>query len=1065
MESPATPARTLRFDQLSVEQGLAQEWVTSITQDQNGYMWFGSQNGLSRFDGYRFTVYKNIPGDTRSLIDDRVQALYVDEKKQLWVGTHSGLQRYDANQESFTSFLLDSTTKSDSGKRNVQTIMSDGHGKLWIGTDDGLQHFDPDTGSFSMMSHDLTADVNPDDGRVTALAQDAAGNLWIGTGAGVDLLMRGSTHFRHFRLDDPKLPNPAKNEVQALFIDSEQSLWIATTSGLVERWKLGTDSMDKRLLGPADGLGLNSGAGMDAVIFQDHDRNLWLGNSKGLHRWDADADRFISFPDDRSNPSSREVSALYQDRTGSLWIGSWTSGVRHVDLASGGFNRYFHIPADPYSLNSNRVYCITGDGQGHLVLGSFGNLTRLDPKSGKAINFGADSKHRKGVLEGEAVLAVYRDRRDQLWVGTGRGLGRFDPVTGNILPRSFHTGDPASDVITHIAGDREGNIWVASHGGLHLFDPVTEKAGKSFRHDVNDPASLANNSVKMTLEDSHGLLWVATDGGLDLLDRQTDRFTHFSHLSNDKNSLSNDRVQYLFEDKQHTLWVGTHDGLNRVEKRSDGAIFFHGYTANDGLGNGSIGGILEDEGGQLWVSTATGISSIDTVAGRIRNYTVHDGMIAGYYFAGSAFQDKEGTMYFGGLNGLTAFRPKDIHDNPYPPTVRVTDVRVAGLPVREGQDSDGIALSSREIPSPTLTLSYRHPVFSLEFSALHYADTQRNQFAYQLQGFDKDWIAANAGTRVVTYTNLDPGHYVFHVKAANKDGVWNETGAALAVTITPPFWREWWFRAGVMLLLASAIWLAHRARIRRLTDQKSRLESLVNMRTSEVVQQKEIVERKNELLQTAQKQLQHYFEDRERLLVSISHDLRTPITRLQLRAGLLDDDSISEEFHNDLDELEMMVKSALQYVKGTDIHETSVEVRLDTLITRMIRGAQLSGHEVSYEKSGLSVTAKPLALKRAIGNLLDNALWYGERAEISARACDGYVEIQIRDHGPGVDEEALGNLFESFVRLEHGQAKNENGMGLGLGIALDIVRAHGGELFLENQSEGGLVATIRLPAR
>jgi ligand-binding sensor domain-containing protein/signal transduction histidine kinase len=1057
--SAALPARTLRFEQLSVEQGLAQELVTAIAQDQQGFMWFGSQNGLSRFDGYRVIVYKNIANDSRSLADNWIQALYVDDKGRLWIGTRSGLERYDAATDSFISCPFDASIKTDSERRNVHAIIGDGHGQLWLATKGGLQHYDPESGRFFILSHDAADAGSLSNDNVTAIVRDAQDNLWVGMGAGIDVLVPGATHFRHFRLDSAAAPDATQNEVHSLLIDQKQIMWIVTTSGL-ETWQLGKDVPHRHRFGRAEGLRSRLVTATD----QDPDGNLWLGTEDdGLLRWDVARGRFVSFPTDPHSAAGKEVSTLYHDHTGTLWVGSLIGGVKYVDLASGGFNRFFHVPDDANSLANNKIFCVVSDGDGRLWLGSYGNPSRLDPKSNEITGVRQGAKHPGGISNDEAVLSIFRDKYAQLWAGTARGVGRFDPATGKFTPHLFYTGDPNSDSITQIVGDRSGMLWIASRGGLHRFDSATGKVW-TFRHDSADAASLTNNWVKMTLEDRHGSFWVATDDGLDLLDRQTGRFTHFHH-GPDAGSLSSDRVQFLFEDKKGILWVGTNDGLNRVDKNADGTIRFHTYTTNDGLGDDSIGGILEDDDGHLWMSTVTGISRMDTATDKFQNYTAHDGMVEGYYYIGSAFRDHDGTLYFGGVNGLTAFRPEDIHDNPYPPPVSITDVQISGQSVYGSHASKGIGLQAEMPDRKTLTLSYRQSVFSVEFSALHYADSRRNRFAYQLVGFDKDWVYINSSKRVATYTNLDPGHYVFRVRAANKDGIWNETGATLAVTILPPFWKTWWFRLGAAALCSIALWLAYRARLRVLTDQKIILEAQVRERTSEVVQQKEIVERKNELLQHAQEQLQHYFEDRERLFISISHDLRTPITRLQLRSGLLDDDSIREEFHEDLDELEKMVKGALQGVKDNYIHETSTEVPLDILIGRLIGGAQLAGHEVSYVQSGLSVIAKPLALKRAIGNLLDNALYYGERVEISARAEAQYVEIQIRDHGPGVAEEAFGSLFQSYVRLEHGHSRNENGMGLGLGIARSIVQAHGGELFLENHPDGGLIATIRLPTK
>jgi len=827
--SSAAPVRTLRFEQLSVEQGLAQETVTAIMQSQQGFMWFGSQSGLSLYDGSRVTVYKNIPNDARSLADNWVQALYADEKNRLWVGTRAGLQRFDPATENFAHFVPGESIKPGSGKYDVCAIISDGHGQLWLATDDGLQHFDPETGKFMILRHNPADKDSLNNDKVTALALDEKGRLWIGTKDGVDRLSPGSTRFEHFRSGATAGSDDLQQEVQSLMVDREQSVWVVTNFGL-ENWRFDEGVLQKRHYGAADGLK----PGMITALYQDRDANVWLGtNTNGLHRWDVTARRFVSYPIEPRSIAGTEVSALYQDRTGTLWVGTWTGGVKYVDLASGGFSRFFHVPDDDKSLSDNRIYGVAGDGPDHLWLAAFGALNRLDLATGEISVFHSDAKHPMGVNSDEPVLAVFRDRHAQLWVGTGVGLGRFDPATGRFTPRLFRTGDPNSESITHIADDRSGIMWVASRGGLHRFDPASN-AVRTYRHDAADAASLGDNWVKMTLRDRHGVFWIATDNGLDRLDPATGHFSHLHHDSNDVTSLSSDRVQYLFEDAKGIVWVATNGGLNRMELAPDGTVHFHVYPTKEKQGIDSIGGILEDNEGHLWLSSATGISRFDIATGKFRNFTAHDGMIEGYYYVGSAFRDRDGTMYFGGVNGLTSFRPEAIRDNMVAPPVVITDLQFSGQSVHQANSPEGVNLIGAIQDANTLTLSYRQSEFSLAFAALHYGDPRRNRFAYQLQGFDKAWTITDAGKQIATYTNLDPGNYVFRVKAANKDGIWNETGVTLAIKITPPFWKTWWFRAVVALMFLGSMWLAYRARISVLTDQKKLLEEQVTARTAEL---------------------------------------------------------------------------------------------------------------------------------------------------------------------------------------------------------------------------------------
>jgi ligand-binding sensor domain-containing protein/signal transduction histidine kinase len=1038
----ASAPHSLNFEQLSVKDGLAQETVTAIVQDQLGYIWFGSQHGLSRYDGYRVTVFRTIPNDPRSLADNWVQVLHVDRKNRLWVGTRGGLQRFDAATGDFTRFAAPPVPGQGSAARQqVQAIISDGYGQLWLGTNDGVHHFDPESGRYTVLRHDPADPGSLAGNQVNALALDTDGALWVGLKAGLDRLPAGARQFQHHRVDTPERPSAPLNEVQQLRIDQHRVMWLITMDGLVS-WQLGAAGMPRHVFGPDDGLA----PGLVTALLQDRANTLWVGtNTDGLHRWDSTLQRFVAMPADPRQGAANEVSSLFQDHGGTLWVGTWTAGARRVDLASGGFSRYFHIPGDVQSLHDNRVYGIAGDGNGKLLLAGLGGIDRLDPATGKVERLRGDARLERHMRHKELVLSVYRDQRGITWIGSSAELARFDPDTGAYQPHLFASSDPNSGSITHINGDRAGNLWVGSRGGLHRIDGAGGP-DKTYRHDARYGASLGDDWVRMTAQDARGDIWVATDNGLNLLAPDGNGFIHFRHDPADVRSLSSDRVQALFVDRAGTLWVGTNGGLNRVERQPNGDVRFRRYTARDGLADDAIGAMLEDGDGNLWLSTAVGISRLDPRRGTFKNYSVRDGMIEGYYFSGSAWREVDGTMYFGGVNGLTVFHPDAIRDNPTPPPVVVTAMQAGGKPLPLGD-------AAPTLPHDTAALTF-------EFAALHYADPQRNRFRYRLQGYDAGWTDSDASKRVATYTNLDPGRYAFQVQAANKDGVWGQPSPPLAFQVAAPFWQRWWFRLACLVALALLVWAADRMRARMHRRRRRQLEAEVQVRTAEVQQQKEALEH-------TQAQLQRYVEDRERLFTAISHDLRTPITRLKLRSELLDDDDVREEFHDDLDDLDMMVKGALQTVKDTDIHENLTAVRLDAFIGRLLRSAQLAGHRIDFTPAGLVVQARPLALKRAIGNLLDNALFYGGDGGVAivTERADGMVCIRIRDHGPGVPEVDLARLFEPHVRLDHGRVQNAGGLGLGLGITRALVEAQGGVLRLENHVDGGLLATVMLPDR
>jgi len=846
------PPRTLRFEQLSVEHGLAQESVLAIAQDKQGFIWLGTQAGLTRFDGYRTVTYKSAVSDPRTLADNWVRVLHVDPSGQLWVGTDGGLDRYDPATRTFVHYLPTAPVERGNGNRHVRAIADDGLGGLWVATADGLHHLDPATGRFTSWHHDPADAGSLVNDQVNALARDAAGRLWVATATGLDMLAPGASRFIHYRLDaggDSRF-----NAVLALQVDRNQMLWVGTMGGL-EQWRIGDKGEPQRWrLGTAEGL--RPGASITA-LYEDIEKQLWIGtHADGLLRWLPAEQRLVQYRHQFSDSHSladNQVSALFRDRVGTFWVGTWNDGVSRVDMGSGGFARIVRHTEDSDALSDNKVRAIataaTQDGDGRLWLGTGAGLNLYDPKTGRSKVWRHDPA-RPDSLSDDQVTALWRapDGTGAVWIGGRAGVNHLDPATGTVRTLSFVRGDPASDTIRNIVADRGGLLWIASRGGLHRLDPKTMDV-HTYRHNPADSASLADNVVRPILEDRRGRLWVGSFNGLDLLDRKTGTFRHFRRNPTDPQSLSHDEVHSLYEDDTGTLWVGTAAGLNRMETAADGTITFRRYLRKDGIADDAIAAILPDSAGNLWLSTNSGLSKFNIATGMVRNYSDADGTIEGAYFDGSALRTPDGTLYFGGFNGITAFAPQAVRENSVAPPVAITDFQVFNKSLKAGQGDHADVLKTAIEHTGELTLRQADSVFSLEFAALHYAAPQRNRFAYQLQGFDEDWVVTDATKRFATYTNLDPGEYVFRVKAANKDGVWNDNAATLRITILPPFWKTWWFRALVTLLLLGAAYAAYQARMRSLHRQQQRLEELVESRTAEV-------QHKNRLLQQQKHELE-----------------------------------------------------------------------------------------------------------------------------------------------------------------------------------------------------------------
>jgi len=1108
----AAPARTLRFEHLSVAEGLAQESVLAIVQDNDGFMWLGSQTGLSRFDGYKVINYRNVVGDARTLVNNWVRVLHLDRKGRLWIGTDGGLDRYEPATQSFTHFAPREAARRGNGNRHLHAIVDDGKNGLWLATGDGLQHFNMDTGVFVSWHHEERAPNSLADDQINALALDEQGRLWIGTSSGLDSMAAGATTFVHHH------GGVADAAVNALLADRKGTLWVGGRDGLASRAIDGSGV--PRLYGAADGML----PGEITTLFREVDGQLWVGShADGLYRWDAAAQHFDNFPHHITDPHSladNRVSALYRDRVGTFWVGTWYAGVSRVDLGSGGFARLVRQADSVRALADNKVRAILGAGEGQLWLGTNSGLNRFNPERGATETYTHDPANPNSLIDVSAT-ALARDQQGLLWIGGRSGVTSFDPVTRRFRRIILAPGDTEANNVRGMLVDRAGILWITSRGGLHRLDPHT-LAVATYRHDPAKSTSLADNISRPLLEDRQGRLWIGTFDGLDLLDRASGRFRHFRNDPNDPGSISHDEVHHLLEDRKGNLWVGTAVGLNRVLTGADGTVRFARYTARDGLADDAVAAMLEDLDGRLWISSSSGLTRFEPDTGSWRTYSASDGTIEGAYFDNSAWVSPGGTLYFGGFNGMTAFNPRDIRDNLVAPRAVITGFQIFNEPVETVKPQ----LLSGPIESATaITLGAADSVFSLEFSALHYAAPQRNLFSYKLEGFDQDWVSTSASKRFATYTNLDPGHYVFKVRAANKDGIWSGNPATLAITILPPYYKTWWFRVAVAMLAIGGFYWSMRARVDRLRRQKDRLERQVSARTREIelqnrqlerqtlelVAQERRVRRNTDQLAQANQALQ---ENEERLslakekaedatrqksefLANMSHEMRTPLAGVigmlgfALRdarlAGGTREQILRGQANAEL--LLALINDLLDFskIEAGKLTLENIDYDLPATIDQVVAlfGEQAAAHSVGFEVRMADdlpryVVGDPTRLRQVLVNLVGNAFKFTNNGSVSLRierseearrplsrslaaARVNMIRFTVHDTGIGIGSEALTRLFGKFEQADTSTTRRYGGTGLGLAICRQLVELMGGQIGVQSLEGVGSTFTFVLP--
>jgi len=849
-ECPPRPAarHRLRFEHISLEQGLSQSSVLCILQDSKGFMWFGTEDGLNKYDGYSFTVYRHSPGDPDSLSNNRVRSIYQDREGTIWIGTDGGLNKLDRETERFTSYQNDPNDPHSLSSNYVSLIYEDRTGTLWIGTrGGGLAIFDRETAQFIHYQN------NPSDARslssnyVSTIYEDRTGTLWVGTSdGGLDRLDRETGQFDHYLFSyyqsDPNDPHSLSHyPITAICEDRAGMLWIGTSGGGLARFDRETEKFSHYLNDLYNPHSLSNNRVLS--VYEDQAGTLWVGTyGGGLNRLDRETGQFIRYQADLSDPhslSDNVVWSFYEDRSGVLWIGTH-GGLSKYDQGREKFAHYQADPDDPNSLSNNHVLSIYEDRGGTLWIGTHGGgLNRFDREAAQFTHYQHDP-HSPHSLSHNIVWAIYEDQAGEFWIGTwGGGLNRFDRKSERFIHYRHDPSDPStlsSDDVFSIYEDRAGTLWVGtSGGGLNRFDRKTE----TFTHyqaDPMDPYSLSSNDVFSIYEDQTGALWVGTyGGGLNRFDRETGQFIRYQADISDPHSLSGNLVWSIYEDRAGTLWIGTDGGLNRFDRATE--VFTH-YRERDGLPNDMIYCILEDNAspdgtrGNLWLSTNDGLSKFDPQAETFRNYDTGDGVQSKQFSGGACHRSSSGEMFFGGINGFNTFYPDTIKDNHYIPPIVLTLLTQGGEEVAADK-----AVESLE----GATFHWPNNFFEFEFAALSYTQPEKNQYAYMLEGFDEDWNYIET-RHFGRYTNLPGGTYTLRLKGSNNDGVWNQEGTSVTITIVPPVWETWWFRGIAILVLVGGVIGGYRLRVKSIEARARELENLVQERTREIERRRQELE-------------------------------------------------------------------------------------------------------------------------------------------------------------------------------------------------------------------------------
>jgi two-component system sensor histidine kinase ChiS len=1076
----------IRFERISSEQGLSQNVVYSILQDDRGFMWFGTQNGINRFDGYVFKEYKNNPKNSSTLPANIVTYIYGDRSGNLWIGTEGGgLSRFNRGKENFIRYRYQNDLDPNPGLDidNITTIYEDREGIFYIGTWGGLLRFDPQKQEWTRFIHDPGKPGTLGSNKIRSFCEDHTGTMWIGTDdGGLNTFDPKTGEFSLFLYQPDDADSLSSNAVFAVFEDRKKNLWVGTLGGL-DRF----DRKTKKFIHYRHHQEKADSLSNDRVrtIFEDSNGTLWIGtDGGGLNRLSSVAERtFIHYHHQRNKPHSLShnmVVSIMEDSTGCLWIGTYGGGINRIIPQIQQFVHFFGDANDPNSLSSNDVSCLYEDRAGVLWVGTYDSgLNRYDPDTGtfKCYMY---SKIDPGSLSSNEVSALQEDEDGNLWIGTWLGgINLFNRENERFTRYKYIDGTnkgPGSNVIFCFGQDQDKNLWIGtSNGGLNLF-LREKKEFVYYKNDPRDPKSISSNLVTFIYPDKEHeeFLWVGTNSGLEIFNRHTGTFEHYCHDPGNPESISHNSVLSIYISPSHPeiVWVGTYGGgLNKFNKKAN---HWQSYTEEDGLSNNTIYGILEDKNKNLWLSTIKGLSRFNPETRKFKNYYADDGLQHNEFNQGAFFKGRNGRFYFGGINGFNAFFPEKITQNLHKPPVVITEFKVLN---REDFQPEKSILETEEI-----MLSYRD-TFSFEFAALNYTASAKNQYAYKLEkeGADDEWIQLNH-KRDITFSTLSPGEYVFRVKGSNNDGVWNDVGTSVKLIITPPFWSTWWFRVLMGLAVLGMFFVMYKLRVRRYKIQRKNLEIEVAKRTQEISHQKEIIEEKNTQLEVSNRELKNSEMElrelnatKDKFFSIISHDLRNHLTALLGFSDMLNrsfkkfDDEKKHKYTRSIDQaakdLYDLLENLLQWARTqTDVLECKPRTfDLGVLIPEVI-----STYTINAKKKNINLSwqinkntyayADKNMVRTVMRNLISNAIKFTDKdgdIQVTANGKDGFVEVSVLDTGVGIRSEKKGTLFQiGKARSTRGTAK-EKGTGLGLIICKEFVEKNNGRIWFDSPIPDG----------
>ncbi|MBK0382352.1 response regulator [Pedobacter sp. SD-b] len=1026
MLNSSAQKKSISFDKLTVESGLSQSSVISITQDSMGFMWFGTKDGLNRYDSRQFEIFKSNPNDSTSLSSNQnINALLTDSKGNLWVGTQNGLNKYVPQTKSFIRFLNDPKKKNSLSNNTIRCIYEDKDGNLWIGTENGLNKLHED-GTFERFFCENGRGYGVVNPIIKAVYQDSKRNLWVGTQAGLVTinLKNGIYKLKTYFHSNDDAQSLSANDINSITEDLNHNLWIGTHFN-------GLNLLSKTNVGFKHFTTLNSGLCSNIIrkILVDKDGFLWIATLNGISIYDPVNQEFknqLHNPEESTSLNQNSIYDIFQDQVGSIWVGTYYGGVNVYHPNAITFKVYKHY-SYKNSLSSNIISAMEEDKLGNLWIGTEAEgLNYYHHKTGYFTNFKAEDS--KNGLSSNLIKAVSLDNNQNLWIAAYEGgIDFYDTQSGKFKNYRLSKSNNLSEKrITFLISDDKDRLWVGTKGkGLYLFDRANDQFmplsvyGKDYY--------LPSLNIINIYQDRNKNIWVAADNGVFYLRHGQNQFVK---LIAQKSSFLNHVVVISQASDGKLLFGSSGDGFAYYSPKQRKLFLLN--TRNSGLPSNNIAAIVEDNEQALWLSTDKGIAKI--AQGNIRTYNRNDGLPGNVFNYHSVLKDTEGTLYFGGYNGLVSFDPEGINENKTAPKVVFTHLRLFNKEINVKDDSNLLPKSLNTIDE--LVFNYQQNVFSLDFSALNFVKAKKNSYAYKLEGFDKDWNYVEDPT--ATFTNLPDGNYKLLVKGANNDGIWNNTASGLKIRVKPPFWKTWWAYLFYLLVSAALFYLVLRFLLIRA-----------------------LLKREHDVHQM-----------KLAFFTNVSHEIRTPLTLiLGPLEKLIQDTQQNFDLNKQLQIVDKNAKRLMRLLnelmdfRKIESGKMKLNLMADNIVS-FVHEIYLSFQQLAIQnnivfefkstKKDIEVYFDKEQLEKIIFNLLSNAFKFTDhkkgRIRVQVLHQDDHVLIKILDNGKGITETDKGKIFTDFYQVPNHQQRN-TGTGIGLALSKSIAKMHHGDLFLENDAE------------